>query len=359
MLAVRKICKRPLRSTASSLCCVVVFSLCFSQAGGAQTSLDDVHVTSRQTTSVPSLKVASTTLEGEGIHVIHTDSLLVLVPVTVTDGMERFVTGLRRDNFEVFEGAKPQTIQHFSSEDIPVSLGIILDSSGSMADKMDRVRDAVNQFCAASNPQDEFFMITFADQPRLAVDFTTNPDDLTKELLFIPPKGRTSLLDAIQMALHKMKSARYGKKALLIISDGGDNHSRYSERDVRSLAKESDVMIYSIGIFDRYMPTAEEMRGPSLLSEIAEPTGGRAFTVDNPNLMPAIARHIGMELRTQYVLAYRPKDPPRNGKWRKIRVRLRLPRKFPFLKAHARTGYYASAAYSPGMSPAPEQSARR
>ena len=326
--------------------------------GFSQTSLDDVHVASREV--APSLKgIVSADLEGSGIHIIHTDSRLVLVPVSVTDTMQRFVTGLNRDNFEVFEGAKPQRIQHFSSEDVPVSVGIILDVSGSMSDKLDRVREAVNQLCEVSNPQDEYFMITFADEPRLAVDFTTNPDDLRKELVFTQPKGRTSLLDAIHLALRKIKNARYGRRALLIISDGGDNHSRHGEREIRGLAKESDVMIYCIGVFDRYVPTPEELRVPSLLSDISDPTGGRAFTVDNPNIMPSLARHIGMELRTQYVLAYRPQDAPHNGKWRKIRVRLRLPRKFAFLQAHAKTGYYASADPEPRTSLQPQQNTRR
>jgi Ca-activated chloride channel family protein len=329
-----------LRTTLKFL--LVLFFVLFGVFGFSQTSLDDVHVSSREL--APPLKgIVSADLEGSGIHVIHADSRLVLVPVSVTDPMQRFVTGLNRDNFEVFEGAKPQRIQHFSSEDVPVSVGIILDISGSMSDKLERVREAVNQLCEVSNPQDEYFMITFADEPRLVVDFTTNPDDLRKELVFAQPKGRTSLLDAIHLSLRKMKNARYGRKALLIISDGGDNHSRHGEREIKGLAKECDVMIYSIGIFDRYVPTPEELRGPSLLSDISDPTGGRAFTVDNPNIMPSIARHIGMELRTQYVLAYRPQDVPHNGKWRKIRVRLRLPRKFPFLQAHAKTGYYASA----------------
>src|SRR5256885_7076447 len=329
-----------LRTTLKFL--LVLSFVSFGVCGFSQTSLDDVHVASREV--APSLKgIVSADPQGSGIHVIHTDSRLVLVPVSVTDPMQRFVTGLNRDNFEVFEGAKPQTIQHFSSEDVPVSVGIILDISGSMSDKLDRVHDAVNQLCEVSNPQDEYFMINFADEPSLAVDFTTNPDDLRKELAFAQPKGRTSLLDAIHQGLRKMKNAKYGKRALLIISDGGDNHSRYGEREIKGLAKESDVMIYSIGIFDRYLPTPEEIRGPTLLTDIAEPTGGRAFTVDNANVMPAIARHIGMELRTQYVLAYRPQETPHNGKWRKIRVRLRLPRKLAFLQAHAKTGYYASA----------------
>lgn len=345
-----------LRNTRKFLPVLVFLSL--AVLGFSQTSLDDVHVASREV--APSLKgMMSADLEGSGIHVIHTESRLVLVPVSVTDPMQRFVTGLNRDNFEVFEGAKPQRIQHFSSEDVPVSVGIILDISGSMSDKLERVRDAVNQLCEVSNPQDEYFMITFADEPRLAVDFTTNPDDLRKELVFTLPKGRTSLLDAIHLGLRKMKNARYGRRALLIISDGGDNHSRYGEREVKGLAKESDVMIYSIGMFDRYVPTPEELRGPLLLSEISDPTGGRAFTVDNPNIMPSIARHIGMELRTQYVLAYRPQETPHKGKWRKIHVRLRLPRKLAFLQAHSKTGYYASAEPEPGAPLQAQQNTRR
>lgn len=305
----------------------------------AQTGLDDIHVSTRRAPAGSSLHLLNST----GLNVIKTDVHLVLVPVSVTDGKQRFVTGLTRDNFEVFDGKNAQTIQNFSSEDVPVSIGIILDTSGSMKDKWDRLRDAVNEFCDAANPQDEFFMVQFADEPRLANDFTSSSEDLERELIFAQPKGRTSLLDAIHMGLTKMKQAKYGKRALLIISDGGDNHSRHSERDIRSMAKEADVMIYSIGLFDRYMPTPEEVRGPDLLSEIAEPTGGRAFTLDTPKEMPAVARHIGMELRNQYVLGYRPQLAPHDGKWHKIRVRLRLPKKLYFLQARARTGYYAAA----------------
>ena len=205
------------------------------------------------------------------------------------------------------------------------------------------MRDAVHQFCEGANLQDEFFLIAFADQPRLAADFTSSSQDIEKELLFTQPKGRTALLDAIYMGLHKMKDAKYGKKALLIISDGGDNHSRYTERDVRAAAKESDVMIYAIGTFDRYVPTIEELRGPMLLSEIAESTGGQAFTLQNEAELPVVASHIGKALRTQYVLGYRPEEMPHDGKWHKIHVKLRLPRKLPFLRAHAKSGYYAPA----------------
>lgn len=268
---------------------------------------------------------------------------LVLVPVSVTDPALRLVTGLSRDNFELFQDKKRQEIKAFSSEDAPVSLGIIVDTSGSMAGKMERVQEAVKQFCESANPQDEFFVITFSEEPRLVQDFTDSSQDIEDKLLFAIPKGSTALLDAIYMGIRKMRDARYSKKALLVISDGGDNHSRYSEREVKSAVKESDVMIYSIGIFDRYFSTQEEMLGPQLLSEISETTGGRAFILENLIQMPPLAHWIGTELRTQYVLGYRPEDPPHDGKWHKISVKLKLPRKLAYLRAKAKTGYYAAS----------------
>lgn len=315
-----------------------------NSAGLTQTSVNDIHVVPRQITPAVANTVASTKVaDGSLLHVVKTDVKLVLVPVSVTDPSQRLVSGLRAENFELFEGKKPQEIRHFSSEDAPVSIGIILDASGSMHDKMGRMREAVAKFCQDANPQDEFFMIVFSDQPRLATDFTSVPENLEKDLLFTQPKGRTALLDAIYMGLRKMKDAKYGKKALLIISDGGDNHSLYTEKNVKAAAKESDVMIYAIGIFDRYVSTAEEVRGPGLLAAIAEPTGGQAFTLENVVELPAVASHIGKELRTQYVLGYRPESVPRDGKWHKIQVKLRLPKKFSFLRARAKTGYYAPA----------------
>jgi Ca-activated chloride channel family protein len=257
--------------------------------------------------------------------------------------MQRLVTGLGQRNFQVFEGKKPQEIRHFSSEDVPVSLGIIVDTSGSMKDKMDRVQEAVAQFCEVANMQDEFFLITFSDEPHLLGDFTSSPDEIKKELAFMQSRGRTSLLDAIYMGLQKMRHARYGKKALLVISDGGDNHSRYGERELMAAVKESDVMIYGIGTFDRFVPTQEEALGPALLSNVSETTGGRSFILENAKEMPALAHRIGTELRTQYVLGYRPEKSPHDGKWHKVSVKLRLPSRLSFLRVHARTGYYAGA----------------
>jgi Ca-activated chloride channel family protein len=150
----------------------VVFLLSLLHSTGrAQTSLNDIHVVPRQITpSVENAVTATTIVDGSLLHMVKTDVKLVLVPVSVTDPYQRLVSGLRAENFELFEGKKPQEIRHFSSEDLPVSIGIILDASGSMHEKWDRVREAVTKFCNVSNPQDEFFMIVFADQPRLATD---------------------------------------------------------------------------------------------------------------------------------------------------------------------------------------------
>jgi len=266
----------------------------------------------------------------------------VLVPVTITDGMDRVVVGLDQRNFQLYEGKQPQEIKHFFSEDAPVSIGVILDMRGSMGTKIERARDAVQEFLKASNPQDEFFLITFADTPHLAQDFTQNAGDMQESLLYSKPKGRTALLDAIYMGVAKMKEAKYQRKALLLISDGGDNHSRYTEGEVKSLTKEADVLIYSVGIFDREFATREELLGPELLTEISEVTGARCYTLDDSKYLPTIARHIGVALRNQYVLAYRPNNAKDDGKWRKIKVKLTLlPKSLPRLNVHAKTGYYA------------------
>jgi Ca-activated chloride channel family protein len=305
----------------------------------AQSELDAAHIFPRE--DPPMLASANVAASPGHMHAIKQNVDLVLVPVSVTDGRQRLVTGLDQSNFQVLEGKRVQEIRHFSNEDAPVSLGVIVDTSGSMKDKVERVREAVTQFCEMANVEDEFFMITFSDEPHMASDFTNAAQDIEKELLYINPKGRTALLDAIYMGVEKMRQARYSKKALLVISDGGDNHSRYGEREVKSAVKESDVMIYAIGTFDRYVPTQEEMLGPTLLSNVAQVTGGRAFTLENPNEMPAVAHRIGTELRTQYVLGYRPERAPHDGKWHKISVKLKLPAKLSFLRAHAKTGYYA------------------
>lgn len=269
------------------------------------------------------------------------DVELVLVPVTVSDPMERLVTGLDKEQFRVYDNDKAQEILHFSSEDAPVSIGVILDASGSMASKMERAREAVKEFLNTANPQDEFFVITFSEKPQEISEFTSSVGDITNKLIFAVPKARTALLDAVYLGISKMQQAKYARKALVIVSDGGDNHSRYTERELKSLVKEADTQIYAIGIYDHYFPTQEERLGPLLLDEITSISGGRALTVDNPNDLSDVAVKIGLELRNQYVLGYRPTDGMRNGKWHKIRVKLSPPKGLPQLHLSAKKGYYA------------------
>jgi len=321
-------------STVSLLVCV-----CFTLPVLAQNSTEDVHIQPRIQLLPPS-QPADPSLQRHG-KPYKVDVNLVLVPVTITDPMNRLVTGLDRENFNLFEGRDQQEIKTFSSEDAPISLGVIFDMSGSMSSKIERAREAVIEFFKTANPQDEFFMITFADKPEEISDFTSSVDDIQGKLIYTIPKGRTALLDAIYLGITKMRQAKYPKKALLIISDGGDNHSRYTEGEIRSMVKEADVLIYAIGIYDHYFPTEEERLGPALLSDVTELTGGRAFTIDNPNDLADVSTKIGIELRNQYVLGYRPKNPVHDGKWRKIKVKLIPPKGLPPLRVYAKTGYYA------------------
>jgi Ca-activated chloride channel family protein len=324
----------------SAVLATVVF--CVPPAAWAQASIDDVHVTPRlEPPRLPGPTESIDPALRTHTKPVKVDVSLVLVPVTITDPMNRLVTGLDKENFEVYENKEPQELRTFSSEDAPVSIGVIFDMSGSMTSKIERAREAVVEFFKTANPKDEFFMIAFADKPQEVSDFTSSVEDIQGKLVYTVPKGRTALLDAIYLGISKMRQARYQKKALLIISDGGDNHSRYTEGEIKSMVKEADTLIYAIGIYDHYFPTEEERLGPALLSDITELTGGRAFTIDNPNDLADVATKIGIELRNQYVLGYRPKNPGHDGKWRKIRVKLVPPKGLPPLRVYAKTGYYA------------------
>jgi Ca-activated chloride channel family protein len=322
------------------LALLLFFAACSALPLVAQVSTDDVHIQPRIQPQKPKEPAIDPALQAH-TKPYRVDVDMVLVSVTITDPLNRLVTGLDRDNFNLFEGKEQQEIKTFSSEDAPVSIGVIFDMSGSMSSKIERAREAVVQFFKTANPQDEFFMITFSDKPEQIADFTSSVDDIQSRLLYTIPQGRTALLDAIYLGITKMRQAKYPKKALLIISDGGDNHSRYTEGEIHSMVKEADVLIYAIGIYDHYFPTEEERLGPALLSEVTELTGGRAFTIDNPNDLADVSTKIGIELRNQYVIGYRPKNPARDGKWRKIKVKLLPPKGLPPLKVYAKTGYYA------------------
>ncbi|HEV2112905.1 MAG TPA: VWA domain-containing protein, partial [Terriglobales bacterium] len=229
---------------ARPLVFVLFFLVCVTVAGRAQqNSEDEVHVTPRNsaTPAQPALPAAAADIDPSlKTHTkpIKVDVDLVLVNVTVTDPMNRLVTGLEKENFQLFEGSKGEEIKHFSSEDAPLSLGVIFDMSGSMSDKIEKAREAVVEFFKTANPQDEFFLIAFADRPELLSDFTRSVEEVQGKLVYTVPKGRTALLDAIYLGLDKMREARNAKKALLIVSDGGDNRSRYTEGEIKSIVKE-------------------------------------------------------------------------------------------------------------------------
>lgn len=322
-------------SRAAFLCAVVLLLLHVPAAA------QEVHIQPRTVPLTKTETPPDPKLKTHGNRSLSVDVDLVLVNVTVTDPMNRLVTGLEKEHFRVFEGNQAQQVRHFSSEDAPISLGVIFDLSGSMSNKIEKAREAVVQFFKTANPQDEFFMVTFADRPEVLAEFTRSVEDMQNKLVFTVPKGRTALLDAIYLGVNKMREAQYSKKALLIISDGGDNRSRYTEGEIEDLVKEADVQIYAIGIFDLFPTTPEERTGPSTLASISEVTGGRTFTINSPNDLADVATKIGIELRNQYVLGYKPTDVSRNGKWRKIKVKLVPPKGLPPLQVYAKSGYYA------------------
>jgi Ca-activated chloride channel family protein len=275
---------------------------------------------------------------------IRVDTNVVLVPVTVTDPLNRFVTGLEQDAFEVYEDKVKQKIVSFGSEDAPLSIGIVFDTSASMGNKLERSRISVAEFFKTANPEDEAFLVEFSDRPQLVVPMTHNLEDIQNRLVFTQSKGRTALLDGVYLALSAMKKAHNPRKALIVISDGGDNSSRYTASEVKNLVREADVQIYGIGIYENGAArgrTPEELSGPEMLRDLSEPTGGRHFVVENLGELPDVAAKIGIELRNQYVVGYSPENAARDGKYRKILVKLIQPRGLPTLHAFWRTGYFA------------------
>jgi len=267
---------------------------------------------------------------------------LVLIPVSVSDPLNRPVTGLERENFRVFDDRAEQKITAFSMEDQPVAVGLVFDTSGSMGDKLHQSRMAARAFFRTSNPEDEFFLVQFDSSPRLVVPLTSSAGSIENELVFTKSKGSTALLDGLMLALHEMRKSKKTKKALLVISDGGENNSRYTESEVKNILTETDCLVYSIGVFESYLGgrTSEEVGGPSLLAKISESTGGRMFPASAAEL-PDIAMKIGIDLRNRYVLGYEPENQARDGKYHHVQVVVVPPRGLPKLQAHWRTGYYA------------------
>lgn len=270
---------------------------------------------------------------------LRVDTNLALIPVTVCDPLNRPVTGLEKENFRVLEDNVVQTVTHFSMEDEPVAVGLAFDVSGSMGTKLRTSRLAASIFFRIANPEDEYLLVTFDDSPRVVVPLTRDIGHIQNELTFTRSKGSTALLDAVVLSLHELKKSKQGRKALLVISDGGDNNSRYSTNELRDIVRESDTLIYAIGVFGGAR-TMEEYAGPSLLSHLAEQSGGRALPGAASEL-PDIAAKIGIELRNRYLLGYSPTNQKRDGRYRSVSVKVIPPRGLPPLRAYWRRGYYA------------------
>jgi len=296
----------------------------------AQIGQDEVHI----------LPPSRPALQAEHQAALKTKVDLVLLNVTVTDSEDRLVSNLEASDFLVLEGKRPQRIRYFSSEDAPISVAVILDASGSMENKFEQARSAAIEFFRSSNPQDEFAVLAFADQPRLLADFTDSLDEIASALRPMQADGHTALWDAIYAGLREMRKARYGKKALLVISDGGDNHSRYTQAEIKSVLKEADVQLYAIDIFERYPKTQEERSGLLALDEVTSATGGRVFLTHDANELQRAVRQISDELRTQYVLGYPLSQSARDGKWHKVKVETKVA-KSRKLRIYAKKGYYS------------------
>ncbi len=262
----------------------------------------------------------------------------VFVKVSVVDPLNRYVVGLEKDNFKVFEGKVEQTITQFSQQAAPISVGIIFDISGSMKanNNINSARTAIIRFLQSANPDDEFFLLTFNTVTRLVKGFTNETAAIESEIAFRQPGGRTAVYDAVYRGLEEMKKAKNEKKALILITDGEDNSSRYTSTEVKEFAKESDVQIYGIG------EEGQLGYGRSEIQNIVAMTGGRAFFPQSFNELDYYIDLIHSELRNQYILGYVPTNKAHDGKWRKIQVKLDPPPGLPKLAVHAREGYYAA-----------------
>lgn len=265
---------------------------------------------------------------------------VVSVTVSVTDSYQRFVTGLNKEHFEVYDDKVKQQISHFTDDDSPVSLGIVYDVSGSMKERISRSIRALRRFIETSHNDDDFFLIGFNDRAKLVQDFTTSGDNIVGHLMFVSPRGSTALYDAAYLAVEKVQQGRHNKKALLIISDGQDNNSRYTYKELRNRVKEADVQIYAIGITD---PASDSLAGfgRSILEEITRMTGGRAFfpnAYNEPELVEICTR-IALELRHQYSIGFYPTDTASTAKWHKVQVKVNPPRGLGRLSLNYRDGY--------------------
>jgi len=268
---------------------------------------------------------------------LRVDTNLVLVPVTVNDELNHPITGLEKENFQIYDENRPQTITSFSTEDEPIALGFVFDTSGSMRNALAGGRRAAAEFLKLANPEDEFFLVEFDTAPRLAIPLTSDTGTIRTEILMTKSGGSTALIDALYLAIHEIQKSKKSKKALVLISDGGENNSRYTGTEIKNVVQESDVLIYTVpGGYQG----ADEWYGLGLMNRIAEMTGAHMYQAGAADLRD-IAEKIAIELRNRYVLGYSPHDPVRDGRYHRIMVKLNPPRGLPKLRAHWRLGYNA------------------
>lgn len=275
--------------------------------------------------------------------IVNTD--LITANVTVTDVYGRFVSGLNKNAFSVFDGTEKQDITFFSDEDVPVSVGILFDLTGSMSgEKVQRAKNAIKHFMDTSHEKDEYFLITLqSGSPHLIADRTRDGQAVLDTLTFVQTKGNTAFYDGVYLAAERVQRGTYSKRVVLVISDGQDNNSRYTFNDLRKALKESDVAIYAVGIEEAgFGPLV--MEGSAILEEIAGVSGGKAFYPGSAAEMDDIFEQIALELRHQYAIGYRPSNFVNDGKWHKIQVKVHPPRGLPRLLVRSKQGYFAAPA---------------
>lgn len=276
-------------------------------------------------------------------NVIRQRTSLVVVNVSVTDKQFRQISGLNKEHFEIYEDKVQQQIEFFSDEDRPASVGIIFDLSGSMNNKISRAREAIKAFIDTCHDQDDFFLVGFNERATLLAELSDGQSVLNK-LSLAEPRGQTALYDAAYLGVEKVKEGRHDKRAVLIVSDGQDNASRYDYGELRKLLKEADVQVYCIGITEEGADAGSilDRQGRVVLEEIARTTGGMAFFPSSFAELEDSVTRIALTLRHQYSIGYIPNNEQRDGKWRKIKVRVNAPKGLPSLVVRAKEGYYAT-----------------
>jgi Ca-activated chloride channel homolog len=325
---------RPLAVVNSAVAVAIACGLAMQAAPDAKSKITTTYQNEEQVAIVR--RARTQPASGNTSADVRVDVNVVLIPVTVTDPLGTPLQGLPPETFQVFEDGIEQQVTYFANEDAPISVGLLFDASGSMENKMDESRDAVAHLFKASMTGDEYFLIEFNDAPKIVCGFTTDPEELQHSLMFVRPKGWTSLLDAVYLGISKMRSAKNSRRALFILSDGGDNNSRYSESEIRSLVKESDVTIYAVGM----LGWGVSRRNSKILTELAEDTGGKFFPVARLSDLPETMAKVSAAMRDQYLLGYTPSDRRNDGKYRRVQIRLHPAPDLPPLRATWRAGYY-------------------